>query len=302
VRTVRIVLLPILLMSITALFSITGCATDGTGPAESLPEGISQQDLEEILYDATTNYALLNTCKFDMDMDISTRITGGSTPGEMTMHSRISGGMNKSSQQMQMNMEMSMEGTGLGSQDVYAEMYVFPDWTYMRMEVPGMGEQWVKMETTEDLAAALNTQAVDQQMGMLESPLEIEYLRSESVDGFDCYVLSITPNMGELADWLNQQNTGAEDIDWDEMADISNLFKNLSYICYVVKDTNILKKMVMEMEMEYTSEQIGDYYADFDTQSMYIYMDMNLYDQNQPFSVTLPDEAESAEEMPNYMM
>lgn len=301
-RTVRIALLPILLMSITALFSITGCATDGTGPAESLPEGISQQDLEEILYDATTNYALLNTCKFDMDMDISTKIIGGSTPGEMTIHSRIGGGMNKSSQQMQMNMEMSVEGAGLGSQDVYAEMYIFPDLTYMKMEVPGMGEQWVKMETTEDLAAALNTQAVDQQMGMLESPLKVEYLRSESVDGLDCYVLTITPNTDELADWINQQNTGADDIDWGEMADITSLFKQLSYICYVVKDTHMMKKLILEMEMEYTSEQIGDYSADFDTQNMYIYMYMNLYDHNQPFSVTLPDEAEDAVEMPDYMM
>jgi hypothetical protein len=302
VKMVRIALLPILLMSITALFSVTGCATDGVGPAEPLPEGISQQDLEEILNDATTNYALLDTCKFDIDMDISTEIIGGSTPGEMTMYSRISGGMNKSSQQIQMNMDMSVEGTGLGSQNVYAEMYIFPDWTYMKMEVPGMGEQWVKMETTEDLAAALNTEAVDQQIGMLDSPLEVTYLRSESVDGLDCYVLSITPNVGELTDWIDQQNTGVDDIDWDEFLDVYSIFTKFSYICYVVKDTRIMKKLVLEMEMEYTSEQMGDYYADFDTQTMYIYMNMNIYDHNEPFSVTLPDEAENAEEMPAYMM
>ncbi len=71
----------------------------------------------------------------------------------------------------------------------------------------------------------------------------------------------------------------------------------MSYICYVTKESNLMKRMVIDMVMDYNAEQVGDYSGEFDTMLMNIKMDMTLYDQNKPFTIILPDEAAGAIEV-----
>jgi len=297
-KMAKIILLPLLLASILALFSLYGCTGTGTiSTTGALQDGLSQQQLEQILSDSLENYENLNTYKFDVDMDILADISGGIQSGKMTIISKISGVTNVASQQMQMKMDMSMSAYGSGEQNIAYDMYILADWTYMRMEIPGMGEQWIKMPTTDELMESYNTDVVDQQLQPLDSPVKIELLRYEDVDGLECYVLSITPDMDELMQWVSEQQGTSEDVDWEELATISDVFKEFTYVCYIAKDSNLLKKMVVDMVMEFTPEQAGASTGDFDTMMMEIRMDMYLYDHNEPFSINLPDEAENAIEM-----
>ena len=304
-KTAKIVLLPLILVSIIALFSFSGCASDGAEPpgtTSAIQDGMSQAQLDAILAESITNQENINTYRFDLDMDMITDIVGGYEAGEMTILTRSHGATNLASNQMQISMEMSlsMEGFGeeSGSQDLNYDMYIYPDWTYMRMEVPGMGEQWMKMPTTEDMQANFNTNMVDQQLEPLESAVETELLRYEEVDGVECYVLSIVPDMEELMQWVSQQQGSTQNVDWQDIAMVTDAFKKLTYICYITKDTSMLKRIVIEMEMEFTPEQAGVSASDFDTTTMIIDMDMKLYDYNEPFSIDLPDEAENAIEAP----
>jgi len=183
---------------------------------------MSQAQLEAILDESIANQESINTYRFDVDMDMITDVVGGYEAGKMTISTKSNGAANLASNQMQMNMEMTMVLEGFeeqnGSQDLTYDMYVYPDYTYMRMEVPGMGEQWMKMATTEDLQVDLNTNMVDQQLGPLESAIEIELLWYEDVDGEECYVLSIVPDMEVLMQWVAQQQSSTQDLDWDEIA------------------------------------------------------------------------------------
>jgi hypothetical protein len=193
-------------------------------------------------------------------------------------------------------MSINMEGFAEqnGSQDFTYDVYMYPDWVYARMEVPGMGEQWMKMPTTEELEVSFNTDTVNQQTELLESALELTLLRYEDVDGEECYVISVVPDMAEFMGWVSQQQGSTQDIDWDQMSMIADIYKRFEYTCYITKDTNMLKRIVVEMEMEFTPEQAGVSSSEFDTMTMIMNMDMKVYDYNVPFSIDLPEEAEDA--------
>jgi hypothetical protein len=285
---------------------MTGCATTGNAPAGTgtttttaagAAQGeLSQQQLEQIYNDSIMNQANLNTYKFDMDMDMLTNVTGGSEAGKMTMLTKSSGAANLASNQMQMTMEMDVSMEGLGyedsSQSLTYDVYQMADWTYMRMEIPGAGEQWVKMPTSEKIDEQLNF--VDQQLGPLESAVDIELQGYANVDGVECYVLSLVPDMEELTKWISAQQGAVQDIDWGDIPNLSDIFKKLEYTCYITKDSNLLKKLVVNMQMELTPELMGEGGDSFDRMFMNISVDMTLYDYNEPFSINLPDEAENA--------
>jgi hypothetical protein len=304
VKGVKVVILPLLLVPIIALFSFSGCAGDGAGPAGStsaVENGMSQAQLEELLASSLANQENINTYRFDLDMDMITDIVGGYEAGKMTILTTSNGAANLASNQMQIYMEMTVILEGFeeqnGSQDLSYDAYIFPDYTYMRMEVPGMGEQWMKMATTEDLQANFETGMVDQQLAPLESAVNIELLRYEEVDGVDCYVLSIVPDMEEFMQLIAQQQGATQDVDWEEMATVTDVFKKLNYVCYITKDTHLLKRIIIEMEMEFNAEQAGASASEFDSMSMIMNMDMKLYDYNEPFSIDLPEEALNAPEV-----
>lgn len=307
-KGIKLIILPLLLTSVIALFSFSGCAEGGVAPGATtaIQNGMSQAQLEAILDESIANQESINTYRFDMDMDMITDVVGGYEAGKTSIFTKSDGAANLASNQMQMNMEMTMVLEGFegqnGSQDLTYDMYIYPDYTYMRMEVPGMGEQWMKMATTEDLQVNVNANMVDQQLGPLESAMEIELLWYEDVDGEECYVLSIVPDMEEFMQWLAQQQGSTQELDWNEIAMATDAFKKFSYLCYITKDTIMLKRIIIEMEMEFTPEQAGASPSNFDNMIIIINVDMKMYDYNEPFSIDLPDEAENATEFSEDML
>lgn len=302
-KTVKIVLLPLILASIIALFSMTGCATGGTTPTLGAPhEELSQQQLQQIFSDSIKNEANLNTYKFDMEMDMITDITGAES-GKMTILTKSSGATNLASKQTQMKMEMEMSAEGLGqeggSQSLIYDIYQMTDWIYMKMEVPGIGEQWMKMPASDKLSEQLDF--VDQQLGPLEGAVGIELKGYANVDGVECYVLSIVPDMEKLMEWISEQQGATQDINWGNISDLSDIYKQLEYTYYITKDSKLPKKLVVNMQMEFTPEQVVETGGSFDKMTLNISVDMTLSDFNKPFSINLPDEAKNAMEAPENM-
>lgn len=274
-KAIRIILIPLLLGAILGLFSFYGCGGGGgettqpvAGGGETIQPGagatstqettsageLSQQQLQQILTNATTDFQQINTYKFDMDMDVIADVTGGSQSGKMTITATVSGAFNVVTNESQMTMEMAMDAEGMGEADMSEsltyDIYALADWLYMKMSYGGT-DQWLKVVMSPELSEMLGLNTVEQQIEPLDSPAEIEYLRTESVDGVECYVLSVTPNMAELAQYLSEQNTGAGDMDWEDLVN-SDVFKEFTYDCYIAKDTNYLKKIVVNMVMDFT--------------------------------------------------
>lgn len=283
------------LIAIVSLFPFSGCGTT-TYPWEGTPpEDMTQQQLQQMLADSIDNYEKLNTYQSDMNTYVATNVTGGTNPWKSVTNTKMIGGANREYNQTHMLLEMTMAMEGMGqdseAQTLVRDMYVVNNYLYMRMALTGWGEQWMKLPLSDKLKEFLDIDAIDQQMGPLESPTKVEYLGIEQVDGIDCYALSISPGTDQLARWLGEQDTGSKGVDWQTLINDSTAFKDFSLLCYLTIDSNLLMKMTLEMAIELNAQQANAADSDFDKMQMYLYLNMTLYDHDQEYSITLPGEA-----------
>jgi hypothetical protein len=293
-KRAKILALPLILAAILMVLSFPGCGGNGAGE-------LTAQELQQVMSDSLLAVKNAASYGFSLDMDINAEATGGSQAGKMEISMRADGVTDMPDEEMQMNLEMSMDqdipGEEGGSQEVSLVMYLLDDWIYMKMKMTGMDEQWVKTPATEDVKETFNMDIVSQQLAPLESMVEIEFVKYESVDSSQCYVLKIVPDVESMKDWLDQQQMTTETFDWSQMGNLEDIFKELSYTLWIAKDTNLMKKMKMAMSIEMSAEQAGASGSDFDTMSMDIGLEMTMQDYNEPVSIILPDEAENATEM-----
>jgi hypothetical protein len=293
---IKILALPLLLAAILGVLSFAGCGgklgDDGNGGGD-----LTQPELEQVMADSMAAYRDAASYGFTYDMDMNLEMVGGSSPGTMEMTMRGEGEADIDANTMLMNMDVSLKSDVPdmeGSQEMSADIYLLTDWMYMKMKVTGLGEQWVKTPVTEDVKEAYNLNIVDQQLMPLESMGEIKFIKYQSVDGSQCYVLDIIPDIDAVKAWLDAQELTSGQ-DWDML--IEDMFNELSYTVWIDTDTNLLKKMSMVMDMDLTAEQVGADETDFDTMSMHMELQMTLGDYNEPVTIDLPDEALDAEEM-----
>ena len=252
---------------------------------------------QEIVNGATQ--AHINIKTYQMDMDMLMEMTGEAM-GEsldMTMDVIARGAMDIENNQMQMDMVTTM--TMLGeAMDVEMEMYLIGNTMYTMTDIPFMGATWTKSEmpggTWEETAEQWG--GPNTYVGLLELA-EIKVTGSEIVNGVDCYVVEVTPDMEKLWELAGQQTEltgGVPDID-EEFLD--EVFQNYSVKEWIAKDTYLLVKAEIEMAMEFDPEALDIPGGDGDI-AVDMTMSMLLYDYNEPVSIELPPEAEDAVEMP----
>jgi len=296
-KRVKILALPLLLVVIFAALPLAGCGgtpgDDGNGGGN-----LTQQELQQVMADSMVAYEDAASYAFTYDMSMNMEMAGGSSPGTMEMTMRGDGKADVAASTMLMDLDVSLDSDvqGMeGSQEMSAEMYMLTDWIYMNLEMTGMGKQWVKTPVTEDVKEAFNMNVVDQQLMPLESMGEVEFLKYESVDGSQCFVLSIVPDIDAMKAWLEAQQITSTTADWDML--VGDMFNELSYKVWVDTETNLLKKMTMVVDMNLTASQVGATDTDFDSMTMHMELEMTLSDYNEPITIDLPDEALDAQEM-----
>jgi hypothetical protein len=294
-RRVKVLALPLLMGVILAALSFSGCQEKATQT-----EDANQLDLSQILSDAMLAMKDASSYTYSMEMDMDMEATGGSSAGTVSMSMESDGVTDFADNQMQMNLVMSMDQDipGMeGSIEYKAEMYVLTDWIYMKLDIAGMDKQWVKMPMSDELMEAYNLNAVEQQFEPLERATQIEYIKSETVDSSDCYVLKIVPDLAAMEEWLDTQQMTSGAFDWSKIENLEDIFKKLAYNVWIAKDTKLIKKMNIQMTMVLSAAQLDVDESEFDKMTMDAEIDMTLQHYNEPVSITLPDEAEDAVEM-----
>jgi hypothetical protein len=290
-KRIKILALPLLLAAILAL-SLPGCG--GTGEEE-----LTQQELEQVMADSMLAVKDATSYAFTLDMDVNAEAVGGSQAGSMGLTMRSDGIADIVAKHTQMDMDMDLEqdipGGDSGSQSVSAEIYMMTDWMYMKMNIEGVGEQWVKTPVTEEVKDSYNLNMVDQQLGLLGGLGEIKFLKYESVDGSQCYVLEFIPDIASMKKWLNEQSMTSGTAEWNDL--MEDMFNELSCTVWVARDTNLIKKFNMVIDMDMSAEQAGANETDFDTMTLHMEIEMTMSDYNEPVNINLPDEAEDAVEM-----
>ena len=269
-------------LALVLSFTLVGCT-------EELP----QEEIDRIIENVTTTQ--YDTVKIDMDMSMTVKVEGGSEPGEMTMVGDGTGAMDMANREMQMTMNMTMDIPELGKQDMVTEVYLVGGWIYTSVDIPEIGEQWIKMEFSEDIWQQQSQ--IEQQIELLKTAVEVDYLGSEAVNGTDCYVFKVVPSMEALGELLSQQVSGMGGMDFGQL-NLADLIKEMSVKEWIARDSYRVMKAEVGMVMEMRPADVGATEADFEKMTMDMNIVQRLYDYNQPVSITLPPEALEAQEMP----
>ncbi len=282
-RLIRTIVLVFLGIQLVGLFPV-GCGED-----EEI--NITAEQLDQILMEVADANSNITTCKYDVNISETVKVTGGNDPGTMIMEISGDAEVNMVNKAMQMLMTMSINIPGLGEQEMEIDTYMIGEWIYTKQNTSGTGDEWTKMAWTAKVWDAQNQ--IAKQMEMLSSG-EIECTGSKVIDGVDCYEFDIVPDGETLAEYML-------DLDMPGMGEIQNLEEVLSSSSmqvtqWIAKDTYLIKKGESHMKMVFSyKDVIGATEEDFEKMALDVVTETITYDYNVPVSIELPAEAESAE-------
>ena len=278
----KLLLISLALVLSFSLVAFAGCK-------EKLP----QEEIDQIIAGALA--ASYDTVSFDMDVPMTIEAEGGDDPGAISVAMSGTGFVDIINQAMRMTMEADMNIPGAGPQVINAEIYVLEGWMYTVMHIPGLDEQWVKTALTEQMWQQQDQ--VEQYVELLATAVDIDYKGTETVNGVECYVFEIEPDMDTLGDLMVEETSGLGIMDLSGL-DLGELYQELSVKEWLAKDSYLLQRAEIELVMEIRPSDVGATGDDFEKMTIDIEMTMRFYDYDQPFTVVLPPEALAAEEVP----
>jgi hypothetical protein len=254
--------------------------------------------IQELLTNTITAMEKVNSYTVDYDMAMDMDITGGKDAMKMTMAADGMGAMDVSDKKMQMTMDMDVQIPGTGtsqmSMTMSVEMYMVEGWMYTKMNIPGAGEQWSKTKVQDEIS---QDQAA-QLMILLESSTTSTLQGTEKVNGTDCYILEVVPDMNTLWQWaMSQQGSNsAGELDLSQF-DLSKVIKDFGIKYWIAKNNSQIIKAEAEMTMDMDAETVGASAEDFESMTMLMNIGMTFSDYNKTVNIELPEEALDAKEV-----
>jgi hypothetical protein len=304
IKSKKYIILPLLL---AVLLLGLGCkakeTAETTAPATAVPSELTQEQIHQLFANSINATRNARTFKCDMELTSEIDVTGGAEAGNASVSMNATGVYDQTGKKMHtnvdvnMNTSMNVPGTENGEQSIAVDMYVVEDTIYVKTNIPLLGDRWLKVPANTQISEVYNSDMVGQQLEMLESPAEIKFLRYETVDGSNCYVFQVVPDIPKIADWLGQQQMPGTGFDPQKIKNIADAFKNISFDVWIARDSELMRKMVGNILLDLSADESGASGA-FDNMNMNLSMSMRLYDYNVPVTIELPSEALNAIELP----
>ena len=215
----------------------------------------------------------------------------GAQPMEVTMVADGTSTVDKVAEEGQVVMNVDFKSAQM-ERAVTWKYYAVGGWLYVGGQVAGQAGGWEKYQKAKWTYNIwwLETGA-GQQIKLLTTATEVNYLGSEVVNGTDCYILEITPSMEVAANLISQQ---LQFIDPDIGEFKADLLKEISVKQWISKDSYLLMKAEAGVLLEMRPEDVGG--GDFEKMTIDMDIGARYYDYNQPVSITLPPEALEAKE------
>ena len=285
------------ILILALVVTLLACGKEGTSTVTTT-SSLPSVSAEEIASKASQAAAAVETVLSDTTMNAQIEGQSGGQVLAMTISSQANEALDmvnrKTYAKVQITMDMAVPGQGEAPTSMEMEIYMVEGTAYTKMEVMGQ-TQWVKEEISQ---AVWEQQSEFWSLGaLLNDPLGLEVLGEEQVDGIDCYVLNITVDAASAWQTMMQQ-PGVGDLFEGQALDFGEMVRSMAVIEWIAKDTFLPIKIHMEMGLLMDSASMDIPGAEDFSMTMDIETDGYFYGYNQPVTIELPPEAESAVEMP----
>jgi outer membrane lipoprotein-sorting protein len=274
----RIVFVSVLVMALMASL-LVGCAD----------KELTQEDLEQLVNDVLVANAKVQTVKFDMNTTTKMEMIGGPQPEGATMVGEGTGAIDSANREMQLIMDMDIDVPGKAKQSMPMESYLVDDWMHIKVSVEEKGAQWMKMPLPDEMWDSQS--AISQQIELLQTAKEVNFLGSEDVNGMDCYVVEMVPSAEALNKMLSQmQMPDIEEADFSHLS-FADMIKEMSFKQWIAEDGYLIMKSETHVLMEISAEDVGATVDEFQKITADQTSVMLFYDYNEPVSIELPADA-----------
>ena len=279
----------VLLLVLTFVVAFAGCGSAKPMTAEQIRDAVIKagDNMKTVRMDADTQgNGTLDMRIEGTDYHITFLSIGNTTSENDIAHEKM-----HTLYRTRTKYESQPELQGFGNEspitDITGESYLIDNVMYTKSYTAETTTTWTKQKITEEGWDTLNQLA--QQMNMLESA-PVELLGSEQLDGIDCYVLSVTPDMAEMYQTMMQNISGTGK--WlSKIFDFKEMIKNASMTMLVAKDTFFVMKDEMKMTLVMNQESmhlpLGDTNLEMKMNYEIVTRD---YDHNKPVTITSPTE------------
>jgi hypothetical protein len=275
--------LPLLFLAVLLVIAIPlsafGCA------------GLTDQQIVSKVIETANS---VKSVKLGMNLSDNMEVAAGSQSENMSVKETGTASVNNVTKEMIMKATMDMDVPNTGKQTMTMDEYLTGGYIYMKANLTGT-DQWTKMKIDESQWTSENQLA--QQVEFLKSAISISRLNDETVNGVDCYVFQITPDMAALIKWVQSQSqstTALKNLN-------SNMFKISTLKMWMDKKSLLPQKENIVVTMEVTAADIGGSTTTtpgFDKMTMTMNGDITYSDYNTPVTIELPVAAQNAVEMP----
>jgi hypothetical protein len=276
--------LPLLILTVLLILAIPlsafGCA------------GLTDQQIVSKVIETSNS---IKSVKLAMDISENVDITADSQSENMSVKETGIASVDNVAKEMMMNATMDMVVPNTGKQSMTMDEYLTGGYIYMKADLTGT-DQWTKMKIDE--SQWTNENQLAQQIEFLRSAISVSRLNDETVNGLDCYVFQITPDMSALIKWVQSQSQSNS-----ELKNLNpNMFKTTTLKMWMDKKSLLPQKESIDLTMELTPADIGATTTKttptFDNMTMTMNGDITYSDYNIPVTIELPAAAENAVEMP----
>ena len=279
----------IVVVAIVTIAMLAGCVEE---------KQMSTAEIKEMVLATAEN---IDTYQFGMNMTQKTLISNATDETEITAISSGSGTVDETNKKMKLEMMTTMEMPEKAkmpeTREVKMDIYFINNTLYTKMDmgIPEMPAKWTKMEIPEEYWESQNQ--IDQQMELLNIS-KVELLEEEKVSDVDCYVLELTPDIEKYWETVMKQEGLGElmqSLKQNVSFDIGEMIKEMSLKYWIAKDTKFPVKTETQIKMVMSSADlnISETEAEF-TMTIDQRANIVFYGYNEPVTIELPKEAESA--------
>jgi len=267
-----------------SLLAATGCA------GNPMSDEAIEKTVEEIV---AANLAV-ETTTFDLAMEATVSVQGAAGVEQTSLSGAGSGAVDSTNQTMHMVMSMTTGVPGQSPLEIPVEYFLVDGWMYMSVAVPGQGTQWMKMRMPEGMWEQQDQ--IQQQVDLLKAADEVNYLGTEEVNGVDCYVVEIVPNLDSIRKMMGQmqgQLPSMGDLDLSSL-DLGQMVKQVSMTQYIAVDGYLFMRTDQHILIEMTPAMLGIPEGEFDVIVEDITTTMVFGDYNKPVTIQMPQGALAA--------
>ena len=250
---------------------------------------------QDVLTNTMAAMEKMTSYKADYDLKMDMEMSGSQEDAKMTMDASGVAVTEVKSQKTQMTMDMNMNIPGEDAQQISVEIYSVEGWQYYKIEVPGEDVQWMKKKNPN----VLSSDQVSQLTALMKTSTESTLLEKQTINGINCYVLAIEPDMAALLQWLMSQQASelTSGMDFSKF-DLSKIVKSFGVKYWIAKKNYQLIKTEADMNMFFDAETLGLSPDETGSMTMSMMMAMSFSDFNKPVNIEVPIEALNTEEVP----